>query len=295
MFTSKWEIYVMDDNGSNVKRLTHNNVYDAHPRWSPNGKYIAFERDQERENNEQNLDLFLMNLNGTHVQKLTTYTGIDVSPAWSPDSRHLAFTSTRGGETSIHTIDLETREVSELTRNMNVRNTGNQDWAPDGKHIVYISARINPFQEAIYVMDADGKNARPFVRDIGTIYFSPRWSPDGKHILYGEAKQGKNDKIVIRSKNGALVKELTLPPIKRWLMHLACWMGTQHILIHAAEENGRGQSDILRYTIATDEIVNLTNSPNANDGFPDWIADTSLSVLPYDKLTIQWGELKQTE
>ena len=290
---SKWEIYVMDDDGSNVKRLTHNNVYDAHPRWSPNGKYIAFERDQERENNEQNLDLFLMNLNGTQVRQLTTYTGIDINPAWSPDSQNLAFTSTRDGATSIHTIDIETQEVSELTRNMNVRNTGNPDWSPDGKHIVYISARRNPFQEGIYVMDADGKNPRPFVRDAGTIYFSPRWSPDGKHILYGEAKQGKNEKIVIQSKNGALVKELVLPPIKRWFMHLACWMGTRHILIHAAEENGHGQSDILRYTIATDDIVNLTNSPKANDGFPDWIDDASLSVLPYDKLTIQWGKLKQ--
>lgn len=292
---SKWEIHVMDDDGSNVKRLTYNNVYDGQPRWAPNGKYIAFERDQERENNEQNLDLFIMNLNGTEVRKLTTYTGIDIQPVWSPDSRHLAFTSTRSNHTSIHSIDIETQEVNQLIRNINVHNAHNPDWSPDGKYIVYISTRINPFQEAIYIMDADGKNARLFVREAGTIYFSPRWSPDGEQILYGEQKQGKNDKIVIRSKNGALVKELMLPPIERWFMHRACWMGTRHILIHAADDNGHGQRDILRYTIAPDKIVNLTNSPNANDTFPDWIDDASLSVLPYDKLTIQWGELKQMD
>ena len=260
VFMSKWEIHVMDDDSSNVKRLTYNNVYDAEPRWAPNGKYIAFERDQERENNEQNLDLFIMNLNGTEVRKLTTYTGIDMNPAWSPDSRHLAFTSTRNNQTSIHTIDIETQEVNQLIRNINVHSTHNPDWSPDGKYIVYISARINPFQEAIYIMDADGKNPRLFVREAGTIYFSPRWSPDGEHILYGEKKQDKSDKIVIRSKNGALVKELMLPPIRRWFMHMACWMGTRHILIHAADDNGHGQNDILRYSIVTDKVVNLTNS-----------------------------------
>lgn len=292
---SKWEIHVMDDDGSNVKRLTHNNVYDGYPRWSANGKYIAFERDQKRENNEQNLDLFIMNPNGTEVRQLTTYTGIDVDPAWSPDSRHLAFTSTRSNHTSIHSIDIETQAVNQLIRNINVHNAQNPDWSPDGKYIVYISARINPFQEAIYIMDADGKNPRLFVREAGTIYFSPRWSPDGEHILYGEKEQGKNDKIVIRSKKGALVKKFQLPPIKGWFINTVCWMGTRHILIYAAEDNGHGQSDILRYTIANDKIVNLTNSPNASDTFPDWIDNASLSVLPYDKLTIKWGELKQMD
>lgn len=296
VWMSNWEIYIMDDDGSNIQRLTNNTIYDSEPRWSPNGKYIAFVREQERITNEQNVDLFIMNIDGTKVQKLTTYTGIDINPTWSPDSQHIAFTSTRGNDTSIHTIDIETRAVQELTRHMKLFYTDSPTWSPDGEKIAYIFTRRDPFENAIYVMDANGKNPRPFVRKVGSTYFSPQWSPDGKHLLYIEARQGKDDKIVIRSTDGILVKELMLPSsTKRLQISLVCWMGTRHVLIDAAGNKGHGQGDIFRYTIATDEVLNLTNFSAAYDGFPDWIHDTILGVLPIDKLTIQWGRLKQVK
>lgn len=293
VWMSNWEIYIMDDDGDNIQRLTNNTLYDAEPRWSPNGKYIAFVREQERVTNEQNIDLFIMNIDGTQVQKLTTYTGIDVNPAWSPDSQHIAFTSTRGNYTSIHTIDIETRRVQQLTRNNMLYYTSSPTWSPDGEKIAYIFTRRDPFEDAIYVMDANGKNPRRFVHKVGSSYFSPQWSPDGKHLLYIEARHGKDDKVVIRSTGGILVKELMLPSTERWMISLVCWMGTRHVLIHAAGDEGHGQSDIFRYTIATDEVLNLTSFSAINDGFPDWIHDTTLGVLPIEKLTIQWGLIKQ--
>lgn len=299
VFMSKWEIYMMDDDGTNVQRLTFNNLYDSSPSWSPDGKYIAFEREQERKTNEQNHDLFIMNADGTQERKLTTYTGLDLGPNWSPDNQHISFTSTRGGNANIYIIDVKTKEIIALTRNIKDATMQHASWSPDGKQIAYVVTQRNPFLGAIYIVDLESRNTRSFIRNVPALFYAVNWSPDGKHILYGEEKHGNNgiisDKLFIRTLNGRLVKEIKLPPIKQWVISGACWMGTQHVLLTAVNDGGRGQYDILRYTIATDKIVNLTNSPGVNDGFPDWIDDTSLAVSPSDKLAILWGLLKKTD
>lgn len=301
VWMAAWEIWVMDDDGSNRQRLTYNNIYDTKPRWSPNGKYIAFEREQPRETNEQNHDLFLMNIDGTQERKLTTYTGLDVNHEWSPDSQHLVFSSTRSDAWSVHIMDVETRDVRELTRVMEGHAAGSATWSPDGKRIAYVGKILEPFQSAIYIIGTDGKNPRPLFPPGVAQHYSPDWSPDGKHILYGESKSAGNlllsDKIVIRTVDGRLVKEVEMPSIAKWLIQSACWIGTKHVLIDAIEDytapNG-GQSDIYRYTLATDEIINLTNSPRDNDGFPDWIDDGALAVSLASKLAIRWGQLKKS-
>ncbi len=295
-----WEICVMDDDGSNRQRLTHNDRYDTKPRWSPNGKWIVFQGEQPKETNEQNHDLFLMNIDGTQIRKLTTYTGLDVNPDWSPDSQHIVFTSTRGDVTSLHILDVETQDVRDLTRTLKGQAADSAAWSHDGKQIAYVGKTLNPFTSAIYIIGADGKNPRALFRPVVAQYHSPDWSPDGKHILYGEKKAvGKmriSDKIVIRTVNGNLVKELEMPALAKWSIQAACWMGTKHVLIDAIEDfkaADGGQSDIYRYTLSTDEIVNLTKSDRTNDGFPDWIDDGALAVSPVSKLAIRWAQLKQ--
>ena len=302
VWMSDWEIFVMEDDGSKRQRLTYNKVYDGTPRWSPNGKFIAFDRAQERVTNEQNHDLFIMNRDGTQERQLTAYSGLDVNPSWSSDGQYLSFTSTRGEATNIYIIDIETQVVRELRRNMNGHTSGQSAWSPDGKQIAYVSVQRNPYEESIYIVDTEGQNRRLFVVPVKALLYSIRWSPDGKQILYGEKKYGNNndiisDKIVIRTLDGLLVKELEMPSLAKWSISTACWMGMHHVLIYATEDYKApdgGQSDIYRYTITTDEIVNLTNSPRDNDTFPDWIDDKALDVVPVGKLTIRWAELKQT-
>ena len=72
------EIYVMDNSGNNVVRLTRNDkVKDVQPVWSPDGKNIAFASDLDGD-----FDIFIMNNKGEDQKRLTNNAASDVDPSW---------------------------------------------------------------------------------------------------------------------------------------------------------------------------------------------------------------------
>ncbi len=61
-----YHIYAMEDNGSNVRRITSPLHYDHHPSWFPDGKWIVFERDLSRGNGVvQNAEFYIIDAIGT--------------------------------------------------------------------------------------------------------------------------------------------------------------------------------------------------------------------------------------
>ena len=72
------DIYVMDIDGKNLRRLTKNLGNAWNPSWSPNGERIAF-----TSNGNGNNDIYVMNANGKIPQNLTgKFFEQDVTPAW---------------------------------------------------------------------------------------------------------------------------------------------------------------------------------------------------------------------
>src|SRR5436853_4477176 len=90
-FTYLGDIWTADENGSNVQRLTVNKARDAYPRFSPDGKWIAFSSDRNG-----NLDVFIIPAGGGTPKQLTSHSADDTVLGWSPDGRGILFSSQRG-------------------------------------------------------------------------------------------------------------------------------------------------------------------------------------------------------
>ena len=282
-------LYVMDDDGSNVQRLTASP--GLWPAWSPDGKQIAFNAiPPEVPNWPQIYAIYIINSDGTDEHRLTNEDTFESHPTWSPDGKYIAFDSNRldhpGREkTDIWRINLETKELQRLTR---TEWAVYPAWSPDGKYIVYAG-------RGIHLMNADGRRHQQL-----WLGAHPRWSPDSQSLVYSVTIHDEKWNVIRSNIFIHTIKDdkrqfINLPG--NWSVHGVCFMGPKQILIagrHLAKENpNREKHDIYSYHLVTREMVNLTNTPAVDDFSMDWISDDVLSVSPKDKITVTWGKLKQ--
>ena len=126
------EIYVMEADGTNVRRLTDNADFDSAPSWSPDGTRIAFERAAAGTftpgTEAQEKDVYVMNADGTDVRRLTDSPGIDEGPVWSPDGTKIAFSSARDGQQELYVMNADGSDPRRLTDNP--ARDESPDWQP---------------------------------------------------------------------------------------------------------------------------------------------------------------------
>ena len=103
------QIYVMDGDGGNVRRLTYHNRYSDAPAWSPDGRWISYVSRWEG-----SIELRVMKPDGTN-QRVVVSEGLNDSPSWAKDSRHIAFTSLRRGARAVYVVDIYTGLERRLT------------------------------------------------------------------------------------------------------------------------------------------------------------------------------------
>ena len=123
---STQEIFVVSAAGGNLTQLTDGGSeshLSAEPRWSPDGKLIAFQSDREG-----SLDLYLMRADGSgEPRRLTTDDAKDQHPAWSPDGKQIVFASDRDGDLEIFVTDGKSER--QLTKNESPDTQ--PDWRPN--------------------------------------------------------------------------------------------------------------------------------------------------------------------
>ena len=165
------ELYVMDADGGNPKRLTNDPAPDGVPSWSPDASRIVFQSSRGGD-----FDLYVVDVATTSSTALLTGPTQDFHPAWSPDGSRIAFASTRDGRRhqNIYVLDLRTRKLARLTDGQGMN--WFPAWSPDGHWIAFQSHRDGNWE--IYVMREDGSE-QTRITDHPSADRMPVWVPGG--------------------------------------------------------------------------------------------------------------------
>ncbi len=258
------QVYICNADGSNTIQLTRGDKNSSNPKWSADGKWIAYTSNRDGKNN-----LYILPINGGEAEKLTDVKGSVGEYEWSHDGSMIAYLSNDVAsdveeknkksksdwyyydedykQNRIYVIGLNDRDTSGKRKWKQVskdnRNVNGFDWSPDGKQIVYSHGKSAVVNDNVYadislVTLATGAVKPIAITNAGET--NPLFSPDGKQIVYYCSED----------------------PVD--------WSGPRHARI---------------YTVEDGKTWRLKATPDENGGILGWTADGK---------NILWGEANKT-
>jgi TolB protein len=172
------DFYVMNANGSNVRRLTrHGRAHYWGAPWSPNSRRIAIVSCHQSPRGDP--EIYILDVDGSGERRLTRRPGWDVPQGWSHDGRNLLVSGQRGGPSDLYLISTDGRRRRNLTRSPDDE-VGGAAWSPDERRIAFV--RVGG-HGTIHVMNTDGSRQRD-LKVLTVPDTAPAWSPDGRQLAF---------------------------------------------------------------------------------------------------------------
>ena len=252
------ELFIMNADGTDPQRLTHNNVIDAYPSWAPDGRSLVFTSTRSG-----NWEVFVIDL-ATHA--VTQITGLkeaagSASPDWSPDGTQIAF------ERFIRQPGIAPKTIYVMAADGQHQRPALPDPPRKGPPTFRYFPRWSP----------DGQRI---------LFYESKWFRDGDvmYLIIQRIGGGQHKITDINDRLGT-----------NFLIAGASWMKQDRAILFALKflEKSTPNYNLYRYGLETWSLRRLTREPS-DEKWPDWTEGT-LAVAPHGKLTTLWGEIKQAD
>jgi len=145
------DIYLMNADGSNVRRLTSTPGYDGGPFFSPDGQRVIWRRFNEK---GDTADVYTMKLDGSDVRRLTDFGAMSWAPYFHPSGQYVIYTANKHGFGNFELFIVDALGTKEPVR---VTHTDGFDglpvFSPDGKKLAWTSGRTPEKNSQIFMAD----------------------------------------------------------------------------------------------------------------------------------------------
>ena len=251
-------IAIMDYDGNNHEYLTDGKNIAITPRFSPDGKKIAYLSFSNKKPT-----VYLLNLDTKKEKILGNFSGMSFAPRFSPDGEKIIFSLTKKGSSNIFIQKLENNEIIQITNNRHINTS--PSFSPDSKWIVFSSDRSG--KQNLYIKKNDGdilKKAKRISYGPGS-YATPVWSPRGDYIAF--TKTYKNEFFIgLIKKDGSGERIIATG----YLTESPSWSPNGRTLVFnkVSKSNKKLTSSIFTIDITGNLEKKLNTLSDASD--PDW-------------------------
>ncbi len=252
-------IALMDYDGNNLQYLTDGKNLVLTPRFSPDGKKIAFLSFSNKKPT-----VYLLNLYNNNKKILGNFAGMSFAPRFSPDGKDIIFSLTKRGSSNIFIQNLNNNKILQVTNNRHINTS--PSFSPDNKWIVFSSDRSG--KQNLYIKEIKKLSkikAKRISYGDGN-YATPSWSPRGDYIAF--TKSYKNQFYIGLIKSDGSGERIIS---KGYLTESPSWSPNGRTLAFNKIIKTQNNDLVSKiYTIdITGNLEKIINTPeNASD--PDW-------------------------